>query len=304
MRLSVGGGARCRNSGRARCARRCSGRASSPRSSAHRVLEPIEPLRAGPAHHLPCPCTERRPTGRCGHAVRRPRSSRRPSRPGERAEPRPAASEALDTFMPGSLRSPVDVGAAAAGPGRARRASAEALRAGAAPAQRIESAEGTAAMTERWLAHRRRAGSCSRSGRHGAALHDVLPGPIWPRASPGGRAARERLRAGWLERCDGKRTAIFFLHQERAEPLVRVDLGAPTSIARVEVVNRRECCQDTCVPLVVEVSNDRRLERGRTQGRKVRRSVRPSSPAEGSVRAAARRSPDQLALERVSVYGE
>jgi hypothetical protein len=42
---------------------------------------------------------------------------------------------------------------------------------------------------------------------------------------------------------------------------VTVDLGAPHAIQRVVVTNRRDCCQERAVPLLLEVSDDGRAFR-------------------------------------------
>jgi F5/8 type C domain len=57
-------------------------------------------------------------------------------------------------------------------------------------------------------------------------------------------------------RCGDAHTDIFFHTNEDHEPWVQIDLGQPQEFSRIEVVNRRDCCPDRAVPLVVEVSND------------------------------------------------
>ena len=50
----------------------------------------------------------------------------------------------------------------------------------------------------------------------------------------------------------------LLLHTETENnPWVEIDLGAPTSVHRIEVLNRGDCCADRATPLVVEVSTDR-----------------------------------------------
>lgn len=56
--------------------------------------------------------------------------------------------------------------------------------------------------------------------------------------------------------CDGKKTKIFFHTNRETQPWVEVDLEAPTTIRRVDVRNRRDCCRDRAFPLVVEGSLD------------------------------------------------
>jgi len=50
----------------------------------------------------------------------------------------------------------------------------------------------------------------------------------------------------------------LMLHTETENnPWVEIDLGAPTRVKRIEVINRGDCCADRATPLVVEVSTDR-----------------------------------------------
>jgi hypothetical protein len=50
----------------------------------------------------------------------------------------------------------------------------------------------------------------------------------------------------------------LLLHTETENnPWVEIDLGAPTKVHRIEVINRGDCCADRATPLVVEVSTDR-----------------------------------------------
>jgi hypothetical protein len=58
--------------------------------------------------------------------------------------------------------------------------------------------------------------------------------------------------------CGGTQTSIFFHTEEEDSPWYEVDLGTPQTIARVEVTNRDDCCLERAVPLVVEVSDDRK----------------------------------------------
>jgi hypothetical protein len=49
----------------------------------------------------------------------------------------------------------------------------------------------------------------------------------------------------------------LMLHTEtETNPWVEIDLGAPTKVRRIEVINRGDCCADRATPLVVEVSTD------------------------------------------------
>jgi hypothetical protein len=50
---------------------------------------------------------------------------------------------------------------------------------------------------------------------------------------------------------------LLFHTENENNPWVEFDLGAPTKVKRVEVVNRGDCCADRAAPMVVEVGNDR-----------------------------------------------
>lgn len=56
--------------------------------------------------------------------------------------------------------------------------------------------------------------------------------------------------------CDGRRTEIFFHTNRENEPWVELDLGAVTTVRRVKIQNRRDCCRDRAYPLAVEGSID------------------------------------------------
>jgi hypothetical protein len=58
--------------------------------------------------------------------------------------------------------------------------------------------------------------------------------------------------------CLGARTAILFHTRNEKNPWFEIDLGKPTSFSVIEVVNRDSCCPDRAIPLVVEVSNDQK----------------------------------------------
>jgi len=55
--------------------------------------------------------------------------------------------------------------------------------------------------------------------------------------------------------CDG---LLLFHTNSEYEPSVTYDLLAPTRVHQVEVTNRPDCCGDRVIPLVVEVSLDRK----------------------------------------------
>jgi|NGEPerStandDraft_6_1074524.scaffolds.fasta_scaffold00712_8 F5/8 type C domain len=54
---------------------------------------------------------------------------------------------------------------------------------------------------------------------------------------------------------------IFFHTQEEESPWIEIDLETPTRVASVEVLNRTDCCGERAVPLVVELSPDRKTWR-------------------------------------------
>jgi hypothetical protein len=69
--------------------------------------------------------------------------------------------------------------------------------------------------------------------------------------------------------CAGVHTAILFHTEDEREPWFEIDLESPQSFSRVEVENRRDCCMERAVPLIIEVSLDR------SQWREVARRVEP-----------------------------
>lgn len=69
--------------------------------------------------------------------------------------------------------------------------------------------------------------------------------------------------------CGGGVTSILFHTLEQDQPWVTFDLGSPQKFARVEVVNREDCCAERAAPLVVETSDD---------GQKYREVARTTEP--------------------------
>ena len=52
-------------------------------------------------------------------------------------------------------------------------------------------------------------------------------------------------------------SATFFFHTaNEAKPSVTFDLKGPKYVSAVFVENRRDCCAERAIPLVIEVSND------------------------------------------------
>ncbi len=58
-----------------------------------------------------------------------------------------------------------------------------------------------------------------------------------------------------LQEC-GESTDFFFHTTDENGPWLEVDLGKPTRFEALRVDNRRDCCFDRAVPLIVEASND------------------------------------------------
>lgn len=48
-----------------------------------------------------------------------------------------------------------------------------------------------------------------------------------------------------------------FVTNEEDSPWLEIDLQAPTQFSVVEVINRRDCCQERVLPTVIEISSDR-----------------------------------------------
>jgi hypothetical protein len=79
---------------------------------------------------------------------------------------------------------------------------------------------------------------------------DLLRGKQW-RASSAYPGLNVKQRV-----CDGLKTRIFFHTNQEPEPFVEFDLGAPRQIRRLQIVNRRDCCDERAIPLVAAVSSD------------------------------------------------
>jgi hypothetical protein len=72
-----------------------------------------------------------------------------------------------------------------------------------------------------------------------------------------------------LNQCAGVHTAILFHTKDQLEPWFEIDLDSPQTFSRIDVDNRKDCCMERAVPLILEVS----LDRGRWQ--QVARRVKP-----------------------------
>jgi hypothetical protein len=57
--------------------------------------------------------------------------------------------------------------------------------------------------------------------------------------------------------CEG--SPHFFFHtNEESEPWIEIDLGGLRQVSSVQVENRHDCCRERAVPLVIEVSRDKK----------------------------------------------
>jgi hypothetical protein len=61
--------------------------------------------------------------------------------------------------------------------------------------------------------------------------------------------------------CGGVATAIFFHTNEENEPWFEYDLGTKTSFSSMTIVNRGDAVKERAVPLIIEVSNDKKKYR-------------------------------------------
>jgi hypothetical protein len=84
--------------------------------------------------------------------------------------------------------------------------------------------------------------------RRATHSEDLAQGKPWRASSKFADCQRDPLA------CGGR---VLFHTLEEAEPWFEIDLGAARSISVVEVENRRDCCGERAVPLVIEVSSDR-----------------------------------------------
>jgi hypothetical protein len=80
---------------------------------------------------------------------------------------------------------------------------------------------------------------------------DLALGKAWSISKPWAQCHPE------LRKCGDQRTRVFFHTKQHKQPWFLLDLGAETTVGRVEVENRDDCCRERAVPLVVEVSDDK-----------------------------------------------
>lgn len=126
---------------------------------------------------------------------------------------------------------------------------------------------------------------------------DLARGKPWRASSTGLTCHPERSE------CGGANTKIFFHTDDERNPWVEIDLGDTQRIASIEVDNRRDCCSDRAVPLILEVSTDgarfREVARREEPFMTWRAAFDPVKARYVRARVARRSS---LHLERVSVY--
>lgn len=56
--------------------------------------------------------------------------------------------------------------------------------------------------------------------------------------------------------CDGRHTHLLFHTNKEDQPYVEFDMGVAKTVKFIELVNRRDCCEDRALPLAVDVSPD------------------------------------------------
>lgn len=59
-------------------------------------------------------------------------------------------------------------------------------------------------------------------------------------------------------KCEGKDFPPFFCTAQESAPWIEYDFGARRRVAKVIVTNREDCCKERAVPLLVEISDDRK----------------------------------------------
>jgi hypothetical protein len=100
----------------------------------------------------------------------------------------------------------------------------------------------------------------------------------WPHPN---LAAKAPYRLSSSERpCKGLYSCgnAFFHTTEEDSPWIEYDLGAPTVLQSIKVLNRSDCCQDRALPMVVELSSDH------NQWEEVDRAVSPFATYRASLK--------------------
>jgi hypothetical protein len=85
------------------------------------------------------------------------------------------------------------------------------------------------------------------------ARSDLAQGAAWRASS---KYEVEKLGCTSPEQECPESPSLFVCTNEEKDPWVEFDLGKNREISRIEVENRRDCCSDRAVPLIVEVSEN------------------------------------------------
>lgn len=112
----------------------------------------------------------------------------------------------------------------------------------------------------------RRSGSESEAGRTPGSEPPVLAGESQASATHSAGLAEEKPwrassafhdfpASGTMSGVRGQ--GIFFHTDEEDNPWFEIDLGSPLLVQTVTIVNRRDCCRERAVPLVVSIGTDR-----------------------------------------------
>jgi hypothetical protein len=135
-------------------------------------------------------------------------------------------------------------------------------------------------------------------------VRDLRLGPDLAAGKPWKTSSTWRRCDPVAGRCGSVRTRIFFHTKEDASPWIEYDLGAPGDFSRVVVRNRTDSAPDRAIPLLIEVSDDKKVYREvarRTTAFRVWRAEFPRQRARHVRLRVPRRS--WLHLEGVSIYG-
>jgi hypothetical protein len=84
---------------------------------------------------------------------------------------------------------------------------------------------------------------------------DLAAGKPWQASSSYETVCRSPLHHCGLDK------DYFFHTQDESNPWLEIDLTRPQRFSQVRVTNRQDCCSERAVPLVVEVSSDRKTWR-------------------------------------------
>lgn len=78
---------------------------------------------------------------------------------------------------------------------------------------------------------------------------DLARGKAWKASSTMGGCRSPKQSCG--------ETPMYFFHTlEEANPWLEIDLGSRETVSAVRLLNRKDCCPDRAIPLVVELSDD------------------------------------------------